>query len=68
MGNRALGAVARLACVLPVLTLLLLTIGPTGCGSGTPPTGTQSQLAPEAVKANQNMEDFMKTQKKAKSR
>jgi len=62
MCNRVPGNVARLVCALSVSTLL--TLGPIGCGSDAPPTGTQVQQAPEIVKANQNMEDFMKTQKK----
>ena len=64
MSKRVPGFAALLVYALGVSALL--TLGPIGCGSDTPPTGTQSQVAPEAVQANKNMEDFMKTQTKTK--
>ncbi len=43
-----------------------LIVGPIGCGSSGSATGGSSELPPEAKKANENMENFMKTEQQKK--
>jgi hypothetical protein len=53
----------RLACAFAVSAYV--TFGVIGCGgTSAPETGTSTQLAPEAVKANNSMEEFEKSKKK----
>jgi hypothetical protein len=63
MRSCSLAYFSRVALMLFVAAFL--AFGPAGCDSSSgPKTGSSSQLPPEAKQANENMENFMKTQKK----
>lgn len=67
MRIRALSYFARVAFVVSATTVLVL--GPVGCdGGSSTKTGTVGELPKEAVKANANMEDFMKKQAETKKK
>jgi hypothetical protein len=67
MTKRILGHGVRLGFALGVSGVLVL--GPVGCGgSSAPETGTQSQVSPESVKANENMKNFLDQQKAQKKK
>jgi hypothetical protein len=65
MRSRALTYLTRLTCAVSISTIMI--IGHVGCdGGASEKTGTVGQLPPEATKANNAMENFVKDQEKKK--
>jgi hypothetical protein len=67
MRSRAPSYLARVACVISAAALLVF--GPIGCGDGSSTAaGTSGELPPEVKQGRKNMQDFVKSQKSAKSK